>query len=458
MKELIKLLSFSLIFNLLISCNKTPVSAAVASAPDVPAPLNRSASDVIVKLETKEVIKQLAPGVDYTFWTFGGNVPGPFLRLKEGDNVEFQLSNHPSSKMPHNIDLHAVMGPGGGAGASFTAPGHTSVFKFKALRAGLYVYHCATAPVGMHIANGMYGLVFVEPPDGLPKVDKEYYIMQSEFYTKGKTGERGLQPFDMEKALKEQPDYIVFNGKVGANTDDKAIKVRKGEKVRLFVGNAGPNLASSFHIIGQIFDSVFPEASMGSLAKNIQTTLIPAGGASIVEFEAKVPGTYILVDHSIFRAFNKGALAHLKVEGDAEEQIFSGKISDLVYLPEGGAAQSMGDLQKPSLGTLQQKMEQGKNIFEQNCAACHQINARGIQGVFPPLANSDFLNADKLRAAKIVKKGFSGQIKVNGDIYNGTMPALGLGDEAIANVLTYLLNSFNNKGGMVTPEEVSRIK
>lgn len=180
MKELIKLLSFSLIFNLLISCNKTPVSAAVASAPDVPAPLNRSASDVIVKLETKEVIKQLAPGVDYTFWTFGGNVPGPFLRLKEGDNVEFQLSNHPSSKMPHNIDLHAVMGPGGGAGASFTAPGHTSVFKFKALRAGLYVYHCATAPVGMHIANGMYGLVFVEPPDGLPKVDKEYYIMQSE--------------------------------------------------------------------------------------------------------------------------------------------------------------------------------------------------------------------------------------------------------------------------------------
>ncbi|TGK18718.1 nitrite reductase, copper-containing [Leptospira fluminis] len=458
-----KIVSFFIILSYLIffssSCGKSePIPAAMSQAPDVPPPLNRSATNVIVKLETKEVVKQLAPGVDYTFWTFGGSVPGPFIRLKEGDNVEFHLSNHPSSKMPHNIDLHAVMGPGGGAGVSFTAPGRTSVFKFQAARAGLYVYHCATAPVGMHIANGMYGLVLVEPKKGLDSVDKEFYIMQSEFYTKGKTGERGLQPFDMEKALREEPEYVVFNGSVGANVDDRALKVKKDEKVRIFVGNGGPNLVSSFHVIGQIFDSVFPEASMGEKTKNVQTTLIPAGGATVVEMEAKVPGTYILVDHSIFRAFNKGALAHLKVEGNPEEKIFFGKVSDLVYLPEGGAVQSIGDVQKSVLATHEQKMQQGKNVFEHNCAACHQANAKGIPGVFPPLAKSDFLNADKLRAAKIVKKGFSGQIRVNGEQYNGVMPALGLSDEDIANVLTYLLNSFENKGGSVSSEEVSRIR
>jgi nitrite reductase (NO-forming) len=132
--------------------------------------------------------------------------------------------------MPHNIDLHAVTGPGGGAAASFTAPGHSSVFSFKALNPGLYVYHCATAPVGMHIANGMYGLILVEPREGLPKVDREYYVMQGDFYTKGKYGEPGLQPFSMEKAILEQPDYVVFNGSVGAMTGDKAIKANVGEK------------------------------------------------------------------------------------------------------------------------------------------------------------------------------------------------------------------------------------
>ncbi|MEO5803042.1 MAG: copper-containing nitrite reductase, partial [Verrucomicrobiota bacterium] len=281
--------------------------AVVTQAPRVPPPIKRShPTKVSVTLEVKEVMKRLSDGVDYVFWTFGGDVPGSFIRIREGDQVEFHLNNHQNNKMPHNIDLHAVTGPGGGAASSFTAPGHSSQFSFKALNPGLYVYHCATAPVGMHVGNGMYGLILVEPKEGLPPVDREYYIMQGEFYTAGKFGEEGLQQFDMNKAIDERPTYVVFNGSAGSLVGDKAITAKVGERVRLFVGNGGPNLTSSFHVIGEIFDTVYQEGGT-QLSHNVQTTMIPAGGSAIVEFKVEIPGTYVLVDHSLFRAFNKGA-------------------------------------------------------------------------------------------------------------------------------------------------------
>ena len=179
--------------------------AILGVPPTVPPPITRKhATKVIVNLEVREVTKRLADGVDYVFWTFGGDVPGRFIRIREGDVVEFHLNNHPDNKMPHNIDLHAVSGPGGGAAASFTAPGHSSQFTFTALNPGLFVYHCATAPVGLHVGNGMYGLILVEPKEGLPPVDREYYVMQGEFYTTGKYGEQGLQGFDLDKAVDEK--------------------------------------------------------------------------------------------------------------------------------------------------------------------------------------------------------------------------------------------------------------
>jgi len=225
--------------------------AVLTQAPNVPPPITRKKpTKVIVELEVKEVVNKLADGVEYLFWTFGGEVPGSFIRVREGDLVEFHLHNHPTSKMPHNIDLHAVTGPGGGAASSFTAPGHTSQFSFKAINPGLYVYHCATAPVGMHVANGMYGLILVEPKEGLPHVDREYYIMQGEFYTQGAFGEEGLQTFDQNKAVDERPPYVVFNGAANSLVGDNAIKAKDGETVRLYVGNGGPNLISSFHVIG----------------------------------------------------------------------------------------------------------------------------------------------------------------------------------------------------------------
>lgn len=440
--------------------NLPVVEAVLTHAPEVPPPIDRKTpAKVVVKMETIEKVMRMADGVDYQFWTFGGRVPGQFIRVREGDEIEFHLSNHPTSKMPHNIDLHAVTGPGGGAESSMTAPGHTSTFSFKALNPGLYVYHCATAPVGMHIANGMYGLILVEPKEGLPKVDKEYYVMQGDFYTKGKYGQQGLQPFDMEKAVEEKPDYVVFNGSVGALTGDKALKAKVGETVRLFVGNGGPNMVSSFHVIGEIFDKVHVEG--GKLENNnVQTTLIPAGGAAITEFKVDVPGDFILVDHSIFRAFNKGALGMLKVEGEPNKTIYSGKQNDTVYLPE-GAPQSIdtGAAPAPKAPTnLQEQIELGKNTYLANCAACHQPDGKGVPNAFPPLANSDYLNADHKRAASIVANGLSGKVTVNGQTFDSVMPAVALNDQQIANVVTYVLNSFGNKGGQLTAEDVAKAK
>ena len=434
------------------------IEGVLTHAPDVPPPIDRDyPAKVVVKMETVEKTMRLADGVEYNFWTFGGQVPGQFIRVREGDEIEFHLSNHPDSKMPHNIDLHAVTGPGGGAASSFTSPGYTSEFNFKALKPGLYVYHCAVAPVGMHIANGMYGLILVEPEEGLPKVDREFYVMQGDFYTKGNYGDKGLQPFDMGKAVKEDADYVLFNGSVGALTGENSLQAKVGETVRLFVGNGGPNLVSSFHVIGEIFDKVNMEGGSAE-NHNVQTTLIPAGGAAITQFKVDVPGELVIVDHSIFRAFNKGALGIINVKGAEDKKIYSGKVREDVYLPEGSAAQSLGKTNAPApmvtASNKQERIEMGESIYASNCAACHQLNGVGIPKAFPPLAKSDYLNQDPKRAINAILHGLTGKITVNGEEYNSVMPAVALDDEKVANVVTYIINSWGNKGGEVTPADV----
>ena len=313
------------------------VKAILTSAPLVPPPVDRPGNaKVIVSLETTEVKGTLADGVQYTFWTFGGTVPGPFVRVRVGDVVQIRLKNAEKSMHPHSIDLHAVTGPGGGAAVTQLGPGQEGAFEFKALNPGLYVYHCATPSVPEHIANGMYGLILVEPEKGLPRVDREYYVMQGEFYTKGKTLAPGLQVIDPAKLTAERPEYVVFNGKMGALLGDGAVKANVGETVRLFVGNGGPNLIASFHVIGEIFDRVYPEAAVGGeMKRNVQTTLIPAGGAAIVEMKLEVPGRFLVVDHSISRAMDKGALGAIVVTGDARPELFRALTPDIARRASG---------------------------------------------------------------------------------------------------------------------------
>ncbi|MCC6809505.1 MAG: nitrite reductase, copper-containing [Deltaproteobacteria bacterium] len=440
--------------------------ATLTEPPYVPPPITRTQpARVTVELEVIEKLGQLADGVDYVFWTYGGTVPGRFIRVREGDTVEFWLMNHQNNKLPHNIDLHAVTGPGGGAASTFTAPGHKSRFTFKALNPGLYIYHCATAPVGMHIANGMYGLIYVQPTTPLPKVDREYYVVQGDFYAEGDFGVKGGQPFSMKRAIDENPSYVVFNGSAGSLVGDRALKAKVGETVRLFIGNGGPNLVSSFHVIGEIFDKVYTEG--GSRTQdNVQTTIVPAGGSAIVEYKVDTDGTYILVDHSIFRTFNKGSLGMMKVEGGSNKDVYSGKELDESYLGDESVAtavlpQKPAPAGKAAAGKVDPAA--GKALYQANCAMCHQQNGEGLPGAFPPLAASDFLNqiANKNRVELVstVLKGRSGKITVNGKEYNGIMtPVAGLSDTDLATLLTWVSNQWGNKAPAFTKDEIKKLR
>jgi nitrite reductase (NO-forming) len=303
----------------------TAVEADISREPtDVPPPLQRRQPErVRVFLITEEIGGRLAEGTTFVYWTFNGKVPGPLIRARVGDTVEVHLKNSPNSTMVHSVDFHAVTGPGGGAAVMQVDPGKEKSFTFKALVPGLYVYHCATPMVAEHIANGMYGMILIEPEGGLSAVDHEFYIMQGEIYTDTPFGTRGTQEFSVEKLLAERPEYFVFNGSVGAISKLHPLRAKTGETVRLFFGDAGPNFTSSFHVIGAIFDKVY---FLGGLTSppliGIQTVTVPPGGAVVTEFKSPVPGAYTILDHAIARA-ERGLAGVLYVEGAPNPEIFN---------------------------------------------------------------------------------------------------------------------------------------
>jgi len=307
--------------------NNPPTTGAdvVRDPTDLPALLAiREPETVRIDLEAVEIEGQLADGTTFSYWTFNGQVSGPFFRVRVGDTIEVHMKNLTNSTMAHSVDFHAVTGPGGGAVMSQTAPGDETMFTAKALKPGLFVYHCATPMVAQHIANGMYGLILVEPEEGLPPVDREFYVMQGEIYSKEAFGSTGHLTENIEALLNEDPEYLVFNGAVGSLTTQKPLKANVGETVRIFFGVGGPNFTSSFHVIGEIFDRVYDQASLTSPAlTNIQTTLVPPGGATVVELGLEVPGTYLLVDHALSR-MQRGLVGNLIVEGPENPDIFNG--------------------------------------------------------------------------------------------------------------------------------------
>ncbi|MBL7045127.1 MAG: nitrite reductase, copper-containing, partial [Parcubacteria group bacterium] len=241
-----------------------------------------------------------------------GHGPEDLARIRSDKEYTHNISGHGE----HSVDFHAVLGFMGGAELLKVAPGETKSFEFKATRPGLYIYHCGSGHVPTHIARGMYGMILVEPEGGLSKVDKEYYVMQGELYTKGDLGDGGFQKLDKKKLLKEQPEYYTFNGRLNALTGERALMSNVGETIRIFFGNSGQNI-SSFHIIGGIFDRVYKEGDLtSSPLKNVQTTLVPAGGSVVVETKTEVPGVLRLVDHALSRAVDRGALGEIVVNGE----------------------------------------------------------------------------------------------------------------------------------------------
>lgn len=303
---------------------KAGTKVDIVRAPsDLPPPIGaRGPRRVTVNLYTEEVTGRLADGTSYDYWTFNGKVPGPFVRVRVGDIVTVNLTNATKSLMIHSVDMHAVLGPGGGSAATQAAPGETRTFTFKATTPGLFVYHCATPMVAQHIASGMYGMILVEPAGGLAKVDHEYYVMQGELYTEKPFGTSGHQTASYEKLMAETPEYFVFNGAVGALTKRFPLTSKVGETVRIFFGDAGPDKTSSFHVIGEIFNRAYDFGSLESTPMHgVQTITVPPGGAGIVEFKTRVPGKYLLVDHALTRT-ERGLAGILKVTGPSNPTLF----------------------------------------------------------------------------------------------------------------------------------------
>jgi copper-containing nitrite reductase len=315
------------------------VADIVRDPAEVPPPVgNREATTVKVELVAKEVVGQLdaAARSSYRYWTFNGKVPGPMIRVRQGDMVQVTVRNDASSHMVHSVDFHAALGPGGGAALSQVTPGQEKTFTFEATTPGLYVYHCGTPMIGDHIANGMYGLILVEPAGGLPQVDHEYYVMQGEIYTAAPKGKAGLQIFSEAKLLQESPEYFVFNGAVDALTKEHPLHANTGETVRIYLGNAGPNATSSFHVVGEIFTRDFQLGSLTSPAINgVQTASIPAGGAAILELKTTTAGQFAFMDHAMAR-MPKGLMGVLKVDGEQNAQLMhAGPASRLANAPAG---------------------------------------------------------------------------------------------------------------------------
>jgi len=308
-----------------------PEQAAIKNAVDIvrdpadlPPPVGKRPPQIVkVLLTAQELEGKLDPVLDttYEYWTFNGRVPGPMIRVRQGDSVELTLKND-GVLVSHSIDLHAALGPGGGMDLTEAKQGESRTFTFKALVPGVFVYHCGTNLAAQHIANGMYGLIVVEPPDGLPAVDREFYVMQGEIYTVEDIGGSGHQKMSLAKLMDERPEYFVFNGAVGALTSQHPMYAKTGETVRIFFGVGGPNLISSPHVIGQVLTQVYAEGSFTSPPlTSVQTTVVPPGGATIMEFKPQVPGSYKLVDHALVRVA-RSLIGAIEVAGPARPELF----------------------------------------------------------------------------------------------------------------------------------------
>jgi len=312
----------------LSNCTLPVEECVLTFAPEVPPPITRK-HPVLLKVNMNTFIKELPIDTAYTydFWSFNGQVPGPFVRARVGDVMDVNFTNQDETGMQHNIDWHCVHGPGGGAPLLTADQAETKHARFRLLRPGLFIYHCSVGPVGLHVANGMYGLMLVEPEEGLAKVDKEFYVLQSEIYSEEAPRDKGSRKLEASytKGLAEDASYVVFNGRMGSLIEELGghpLEANTGDKVRIFFGNAGPNYISSFHVIGGLFDKVYREGDLVSPpARYLQTTLVPAGGAALVEMDVLVPGIYTLVDHALFR-LEKGATGFLEVKGPDRPDIY----------------------------------------------------------------------------------------------------------------------------------------
>jgi len=303
------------------------VDRVAADPRDIPAPITRSEpATVEVEMETRELVAEVEPGVTFTYMTFDGQVPGPMVRARVGDTIDLTIRNHEDNAMTHNVDFHACRGPGGGAEDTNVAPGEEARLQFQVTYPGAFIYHCAVPNVDYHISAGMFGIILVEPEEGLPTVDHEFYLGQHELYTNGTTGQEGHHEFDFASMAREDPTYVLMNGEKYAITPDNyaEMNVQTGETARVFFGVGGPNLFSSFHAIGSVWDEVWEQGALASEpGRYVQTTPVLPGSACVATMSFPVPGGFKLVDHALSRVARKGALAVVTADGPEDHSVYN---------------------------------------------------------------------------------------------------------------------------------------
>jgi nitrite reductase (NO-forming) len=322
-----------------------------------------------VRLDTVHKVIELAPGVHFSAWTFGNQVPGPTVRARVGDRIRFSMTNRTDETLPgvqlmaapmmHSVDFHAAMVSPQDKYRSI-APGQTMEFEFTLNYPGVFMYHCGTPMILEHIASGMYGAVIVEPREGYPtKVDREYMIIQSEFYAKldpekRKVAGAPLYVLDGDAVRKATPNYTVFNG-VHNGMVKTPLATKAGERVRLFVLNVGPSRTSSFHVVGTIFDRVWIDGNPDNQFRGMQTVLLGSSNSAIVEFMIPENGSYIMVDHHFANA-SQGAIGLISTADKPDEK-------DLEHhnMPAIEATPTDPDTVA------------GKLAFESKCLACHSL-------------------------------------------------------------------------------------
>jgi len=310
----------------------TDADTVAADPTDVPDPIDRDEPrEIDVTLETKEVTAEIEPGVTFDYMTFDGRIPGPMIRARVGDTVNVTVENGEGNDLPHNVDLHSVYGTGGGAEATLAAPGEGNAMSFSPQYPGAFIYHCAVPNVDMHISAGMFGMILVEPEDGLPEVDRELYFGQHELYTDTDTGQEGHHSFDVTSMGNEDPTYVLLNGEkyAWAAANEGPIEVDQGDRVRVFMVDGGPNVSSNFHPIGNVWSRAYRDGGLPAdgdveayADKNIQTMNVPPGSCMIGEMETPVPERIKLVDHALSRVVRKGMLAEIDVIGEEDESVF----------------------------------------------------------------------------------------------------------------------------------------
>ncbi|MEJ2653064.1 MAG: copper-containing nitrite reductase [Gammaproteobacteria bacterium] len=297
-----------------------------ADASRLPPPVTRDhAIHHDIEIEAREVEAKLDSGTTFTFMTWEGQVPGPMIRVRQGDTVALTVKNAKENSQFHNLDMHAIYGTGGGSAATLVMPGQSKTERFKCMYPGAFIYHCAVPTLDEHISRGMFGMIVVEPHEGMHKVDREFYLGQHEIYTKEPFGTSGKLHFNYEALVKEQPQYVVFNGAVNGFTPGRygPLKAKVGETIRVFMVCGGPNQSSSFHPIGNVWSRCWPQGALANAPlKYVQTQPVAPGSCMVGDMELPVPETIKLVDHALTRVTHKGLLAMIEVQGKENPEIY----------------------------------------------------------------------------------------------------------------------------------------